>query len=496
MRKSKNIQDKWLIILIALLGLYLVFKIIERSNLISVFPFDFINDISSYMARLFFLAKYGFHAMVPNWFNGDYISFLFTPPAWYYFALPFYYLTKSVEIAAYTTFILTYILGLISFLILGKLNRLSLPKTIAFYLLFFANPLAIGNFIRLGKFPEMFSWTAFIGLFILIFFYFGKKFDMKAILLIPLYALVLLSSPSVFIFASILIFSLFLIKPFKEKILITFFVILTALITSFWWIPYISNASGYYAGERVEMQGFLFDPLYVLGDTLASFAIMPIFFLALYFYLKSKRFAKKETLFFLPSLILGFLFFTRLIVFIPFLNKPHPDSYSIFFFFLSILLLFKTDFSIFPKTLKRIIKFSLMLIPVLIIAVSEMTMAPYVGHTVKDSETIELMSLVGNSGNLVILGASSYNPSYYAYGSIYYDIRTSGGYSIEEMKTELIKKSEGMQQGFEDQECSFIDKADKLGIDYIITYDKQCDFLKSCGLKEARKMSETCLYNI
>lgn len=496
MKREKSIQDKWLIVLMALLGVYLIFKVVERSNLISVFPFDFINDISSYMARLFFLAKYGFHNMVPNWFNGDYTSFLFTPPAWYYFALPFYYLTRSVEIASYTVFVITYILGFISFLIMGRLNKLSLTKTIAFYLLFFANPLAIGNFIRLGKFPEMFSWVIFIGFFTLLFFYFTKKFDMKSILLIPLYALVLLSSPSVFIFASVLAFSLFLVKPFKEKILIALFVLLTALITSFWWLPYISNASGFYAGGRVEMYGFLFDPFYVFGDTLASFVIMPLFFLALYFYLKSKDFEKRENLFFLPSAVLGFAFFTRLIVFIPFLNKPHPDSYAIFFFFISVFLFFKTDFSTFPKTLKKIIIISFVIIPILFIAVSELTMAPYAGHSAKDSETIELMSSAGNSGRLVILGASSYPPAYYAYGSIYHDIRTSGGYSIEEMKPDFIKKLDEMEQGFENRECSFADKAEKLNVDYIITYDKQCDFLKSCGLPEAKKLLESCLHKI
>ncbi len=496
MKKPQVIQDKWFMFLLVILAVYLVLKILERSNIIFVFPFDYINDISSYMARLFFLAKYGFHNVVPNWFNGDYILFTFSGPGWYYFTLPIYYLTRNIQIATYISLILVYILGLVFFLILGKIAKLSITKTLAFYLIFFANPAAIGNFIRLGKLPEMFGWVFFAIMFALILRYKDNKMSSGFLWVIPVYSIILLSSSPVFLVASLMIVSLFLVKTNKERFGIALVVLLVAVITSFWWYPYVTNSSAYYAGQRSEMQGFLFDPLYVLGDTLTSFVVMPIFFLIVYFYLKSKNYIKKELIFLLPSLFLAFLFFTRIIVFIPILNKPHPDSYHFFFLFLGIYLFLKTNFSVYPKYLKKAILASLIILPVFMVIIAQFALPPYVPNTEEDQETLDMLSIVGNHGNLDILGAKSYIPPYYAYGAIYFDTRTIEGYAIEEMKVSFIKQVEDMQSSFNVHDCLVVDKARSLKLDYIITYRDHCDFLKSCGLKEAERINNTCLYKV
>jgi len=496
MKKNNGIPDNWLIFLAILLFVYLTIKIIERSNLLFVFPFDYINDISSYMARLFFLAKYGFHATVPNWFNGQYVLFMFSGPGWYYFTLPLYYITKNVQTASYMSMIIIYLMGFAFFLILGKASKLSITKTIAFYLIFFANPMATGNFIRLGKLPELFGWVIFTLLFALIAFYKDKRLDKKILWIIPLYAAILLTSTSVFIPATLIIFSLFMIKTSKEKAIIALTVVGVAIITAFWWYPYITNASMFYAGQRAEMEGFLFEPFYLLGDTIASFVIMPAFFLITYFYLKSKNYMKKEIMFLLPSIILGLLFFTRVIVFIPILNKPHPDSYTFYFLFMGMYLFLKTNFREYPKVLGKIIKALLIILPVVMIVISQLSIPKYVDNTEEDRETIQMMSYVGNSGTLVIFGAKSYTPAYYSYGSIHSDIRTTGGYSIEEMEVGYLNQVRSMERSFNEKDCGFMEKAKELKLDYVVTYNEQCNFLKSCGAGETKRINKTCLYKV
>ena len=80
----KNIPDRWLYIPIILLAINFVYRLADQSQLLFYFPLDYTNDISSYMAQLFFLDKCGFHAFCPYWFNG-FTTFQFTSPAWFFF---------------------------------------------------------------------------------------------------------------------------------------------------------------------------------------------------------------------------------------------------------------------------------------------------------------------------------------------------------------------------------------------------------------------------
>ena len=161
---QNNIKNKFFYPLIIILGIYFIYRLINEAQIIWYFPLDSGRDITAYIAMLYFLSKTGFHQIVSQWYNG-FILFQTYPPAWYYFTLPFYYIFKSVTFATYFSVILIYTLGFILVNYLGKIEKFSVVKRIAFFLLLFANPLSISYLLRLGRPPELFAWIIFLFLF-------------------------------------------------------------------------------------------------------------------------------------------------------------------------------------------------------------------------------------------------------------------------------------------------------------------------------------------
>nr|MBI4157114.1 hypothetical protein [Candidatus Woesearchaeota archaeon] len=174
--------DKFLLFPIIFLLGYLIIRLIDFSKLLIYFSFDYTNDLSSYMTILHFLKEYGFHGIAQNWYNGI-VVLKFYSPGWFFFALPLYLLLKDVRIATYISLILMLIIGFVLIWQLGKIEKLSKAKRIGFFVLFFANAIAVGNFIRLGRVTELFAWIVFIGLFLLIIYYKDRNLDLKFLIL-------------------------------------------------------------------------------------------------------------------------------------------------------------------------------------------------------------------------------------------------------------------------------------------------------------------------
>src|SRR3989344_3900014 len=191
----QQIKDKWFYFPVIILSIYLIIRLINQYQSVNQFPLDWTNDLTSYIALLFFLTKVGYHGFVPYWYNG-FTLFNFTPPAWYYFTLPLTYLT-NVPLATYLSRILIYILGFVTIWILGSKTQISKIKRIAFFLFFFANAIAIGNFIRLGRIPELFALLILIILSSLFLYYKDKPLNKYFLLFIPLYSILLLSHQSI-----------------------------------------------------------------------------------------------------------------------------------------------------------------------------------------------------------------------------------------------------------------------------------------------------------
>ena len=177
----KSIKDYYLYIPILILGVYLIFRLINQSQIIFTFPLDKYNDWSSYMAQLHFLKECGFHNFCSYWYNG-FINFQINQPGWYFFIYPLYLIIKNVQLTAYLSLIITLVLSLGALYLNRKKLKLSKTKVLALFLFFFGNAVAVGNFIRVGKIHELFGWFNLIVIFIFILTYKDKKIQAGFIL--------------------------------------------------------------------------------------------------------------------------------------------------------------------------------------------------------------------------------------------------------------------------------------------------------------------------
>jgi len=142
-------KEFYLIIPILLLLAYLLIRLINQAQMIHIFPIDaYANDYSSHIARLWFLAKYGLHQPIQHWYNGNYTLLTHYPPLWYILTLPIYKLTQNPQSAAFISLVLMYISSFVILLLFGKTQNLSKLQSIALFFFFFANPIAIGYFLK------------------------------------------------------------------------------------------------------------------------------------------------------------------------------------------------------------------------------------------------------------------------------------------------------------------------------------------------------------
>jgi hypothetical protein len=494
-----GLPDKWLVIPVIILGILLLWKIIERGNLLYVFQMDFTNDISSYMARLYLLAKYGFHQTIPEWYNGNGVLFRFSPPVWYYFTLPIYWITKNVQSATYISILIMYALALVFTFFLFKKEKISPIKRIALFLFFFASPIAIGNFIRLGKVVELLGWVIFIPAFILLLHYKNKRLDKNFLWVIIPYSLLMLTYPPLFITFSLLTLGLFLIKKQKERMLIIGVLILVALITSFWWYPYITLSGNFMGGNREHLKDLISSPLRLWADNLTITLVPIIFLVVAYFYIKSAKEKNKEMIFLYPTAIFSLLLLTRVLAFIPILTDVHADSYNFFLLFVTIFLLFKTKVEVYPKNIKKLIPIMITGMVVIGVIIVFMLIPPYKQHSAQDKEVINIMAEISKENtksNVIILSTKTHPAMYYAYGLIYYDMHTPAGNLAEEMPIPYQNKMEEMLQYYNREDCNnFLEYLSYFKVDDVIAEKDKCGFLKSCRLQEKKTTENVCLYS-
>lgn len=481
MIKIKEINDKILKIPVFLLLIYFLYRLINQSKMIFTFPIDNVaNDHSFHMLNLHLLQNYGFHNLIPNFLPCQMFLFKAYTPGWSFFALPIQLIFNNPQLVAYTLLILVYTLGLIFINHLGNLLNLSKIKKMAFFLFFYANPLAIGYFLRLGKYSEMLAWTFFILFFALILKYKEKELDKKFFLILIPYTLILITNVPVFIFSSLILLSLFIIKPIKEKLKITLIPLISILISSFWLFPYVKNLPL----SKIIIAFSQSDKILLV--------LTPIVFIILYlFFIKDN---KKDKNFYLPSLILAIFLLTKIVNLIPILKNILPDSYNIYFIFLSITFLLKIKFN--DKT-RKIISFSL-IITILISIIASIIITPFfIPHTQEITESLELLKNVNEK--LLIINSNMPNSeiaSIYNYGIINYNIQSSW-YSPDEICSqpqEILKSKNYLKEG----NCKLLlELFNEHQIKEIITFNQFCTTLNSCeDLTLLKEKQKTCLFKL
>lgn len=490
---NQKIPNKYLYLPILILIGYLIIRLIDHSRLIFTFPLDYTNDLSSYITQFFFLFKCGYHAFCPYWYNGV-INFLLNPPGWSFFFAPLYLLIKNILLTVYLAIVITFLLGLFAFLFLAKTQKLSRVKGTAMFLFFFANPIAIGNFIKVGRITSMFAWVWFIFLLAILLYYKDKPINKFFLVFIPLYSFLLITHYQEAFLLNIFILSLFLIKPLKEKMYLILCSLASFSIASFWLVPYLLNSteSGLYSFSSWMLD---FKGMWVWAN-LGS-VIVSIFFIVLfYFYIKSKPNKRKELFFFLPVLILWFLVTSRLVVLIPYLQYISPAPYTFFFLLPSIFFLMKTKFS---KKLLQIIFIGLILLSIIGVTISAIKTPWFIEHTQLEKDTLETLSHV--EGLYLIAGQgikTSYEKAYYCYTPIFMNLSTSSGWYpsmiAKDYDQELFKFHKIFNKKENCQEL--LDQLALLNTTYVLThYKDNCDFLEKCLKYKVFEKGEVCLFS-
>ena len=497
-------RDKALIVPVILLFFYLVFRLIDTSAMINNFPFDYANDLSAHLAKLFFLNNYGFYDIIPYWYNGfNYTLFQSYPPGYYYAALPLLKIIKDVQLAGYISLLLIYIFGFIAvYFLLKDLSRI---RRIALYLFFFANPISIGYLLRLGKLPEMTGWLLNLIIFGILIYYKDRPLDKKFLFFIPSYAASLLSNVSSFIVMSPLILGFSLIKTKKEKVYIFLSILISLIITSFWWIPFYKSSLTKSLGTEAIYTQWLIENapnqfFTYTNDKLTAVLSSLLLIVLLYLYWKGNN-SKKDLLFFLPIAIEAFLIFitplTKAIVFIPVYNRPPVDTFNIGFLLISSYLFLRTEF---PLKIKKVLEISLTLLIIISIIVSFSITPMYqkVGNI--ERETFELLPLV--KGNFLVLENntntynSSYSRAYYSYAPIYYNLTTVSGWIDQTLTVEDERRISRLTRDYR----SFTSKevlamAMDLNVKSIIMYNEDCDVMEEFSAI-IKKTQNTCLFYI
>lgn len=489
-------RSKSLYFLVFSLLIYLVIRLINQSKIISSFPLDYTNDISSHIADLFFLKECGFHSFCPYWYNG-FSVLLSYPPGWHFFTYPLYILSNNLLLSTYMSIILLYLIGFMIIFAIGKAKKFPALDRIAFFLLFLANPFAISGFIRLGRVTELFGWVSFLALAYLIILYKDKEFDWKFAFFIIAYAVVMISHFTTMVFANILVLSFFLAKkPARNKAIIVLFVLLGLALVSFWLAPFLlslSNTSLFdyrFSGRVIEIS----------LTSLAALTISLLLWIIFYLNWKQQRLERSEFMFMIPILTLNILFLSDLVNLIPVFRDIYTNSYIFFFLFISLYLFFKTRFDIYRRFIKRTIIALLIILPILFILVSVTNTPWFLDYTPLEDDTLKILPEV--SERFVILDSgsgTSYTKAYYSYAPIYHRLYAAGGWKDALISREYRVWLSDVDRFTMEGDCiNFIETIGKLNSTEVIGYKnmRQCAFLDLCHLNLKASNDNVCLYKL
>jgi len=498
MKINQGIKNAALVVASLLLLIHMAIRLVDLSTIVAYFPFDYTNDITSYLGQLHFLKVCGFHEICPYWYNG-FKAFLVTPPGWYFFAFPWYILTGSASMALYISVILMLVISVAVIFYFSKKNGFSKIEAIAIFAFIFGNAISIGNFLRLGRVHAMLNTVLFISLFLLIWHYRKKGLDKWFLLSGPLFAGMIITHYQETVLASLLFLGLLIAKKSSKERGIIILSGLLALILSSWWLyGFLGNLNessllSFHEGKRA----LDFNEDRWLTNILTY--LSPIIFIVMvYLYKKYNQIKKAEMLFFSPSIGLALLYLLRLYAYIPILRNISQDPYIMFFMIQTIILLL-TMLDKLPVNIQNTAAVALVLLSVLSISVNFAITPWFQKYTPLDEEMINILGSV--SERYLIIGPldtsfkTSYSKAYYAYGAIFKGISTSEGWSQPLASAEYLTKLDRLGKSLRASSCGEIaDGFKAFNTSQIITYDSSCDFLDKCRFQKIASTENICLY--
>lgn len=477
--------------IIALIS-YLIIRLANQALMLHYFPLDGSSqDWCSHISNLFFLGKYGFHASVPNWYDGNYVLFKYYPFLWHFFSWPFLKLTGYAAAAAFISLISMYVIGFLLLWKFGAIIKISRIARIAFFMFFFVNPVAIGVFLKLGKLPEMFGWLVFFGLACLLYFYRDRKLDLVfPITLTLILAALFYAHILVFVTSSVFVAGFLFYKILKKDfgfVLVSIACGLAVLLLASPLLLNLFEASNP-AKYAVNSSGSFYPLKWLLSNSDSSLndrifgTLAPLIFIVMFAITYATSRKKDDLLFYSLPLAFSAAYLLRLPAYLPIINRSTPDMYSMLFLFYSLALLFKLNNVKFPKPINIFLAAVIIIAPIAGIGLSA-TITPWSSaHGETAQETIELLNDV--DGSFVAVGAQSKEvrgACVYSYGAIYKNLKTPLGWSPIGITNDNAAAINAVYSAASDNNCTQLKAAaKKANITNIILYGEHCSALNSC----------------
>lgn len=489
--------DKLIFLLPLIWILYLIYRLINYSQIAVNFPLDYDNDLSSYIAYIFFLLKCGWDNLCNYWYNG-FFPFYHYSPAYFILTLPMYYLTKNILLSVFISMILLFIIAFILSLIIGKSEKLSTSKKFLFFSLTFANPFVISSYIKSGRLPEFIGLISILLIFIIFLNYFDRKVDRKFfIAFIPSYFLLILSHQQMTLLGHLLILGFLIIKNNKERIKIIFASIISLILSSFWLINYIKYnllEGNLNSLKPIALQFLIFTKESLLRNIATTLVILFLIFSFIVYYKQEKN--KKMIYFFSPILILSLLILFRFVPFIKFFNQVAPNTYMIFLMLFASFFFVKIGFKELNNIIRLFIILILIILPFTGIIISHLETPYYREYTKTEISSIELLNKIDN--NFIVLNGhfpTSYPPAYHSYAPIFLNLTTPQGFNPNSANINHLYTLQALNKAVSEENCQDLEiNANKLKLNYMLAYDNVCEFLNNCNISLINKKDNVCLF--
>jgi len=364
-------------------------------------------------------------------------------------------------------------------------NRL---QRVLFFLFVFANPVAIGYYLRLGKIPELQAWVWGLAFVALVLYYRNRPLDRYIFLLIPLGTIVIYSHILAAIVLGLAAVALSVARPFREQALLAFCGLVVLFLTMPFWYPFLTQLDTTVTAETYPLQWLILPGN--VTDKVVSIVVPVLFWILGLVYMRTIHLRRQEKWFW--SLLLAFsaLFATRLLAFVPLLNRPTPDSYHMLFIILSSFLALKLLASdtrqarLLAKALPGFVGFGILL--------SVMVTPLFTPLTPPLEEALD--SLADVDGRLLVLGNFPHYGPIYTYGLLHYGIQSPGGWGKEGAGVQHTRDLTEVFTAFPQRDCAALMRGlQKVDAEEVLTTRDSCEFLLACGLEEKKRGQEVCL---
>jgi len=457
------------------------------------------RDGSSYIARIYFMNKYGYFQNAPNWNHGyGYTSFLFYPPLFAFFSIPFFIITGSVLYAYMGIMVIFSVAAIALIYVLRYMAGLGKLQSLFLGLFFFFNPIAISRFYRTVRVSEQLGWLFLIVGFFLILYYKERKTDRKFFCLYGIIsALTMLSHTANFILLTFALMGFFLYKRREDWIPISGAFVLGMVLSSFWWVPFIINEGDYLLSTEQFMNNTVLGsfPKNMLFASI-SFIIPLIAIVFMYMHIRNCR-RGRELLFLVPLSIPVLLFLFRLTPYIPIINRMGTGFFFLYPVLLGAYYMLKTKYD---SKSDRILGVGVLVISVFVLVFTSMF---YSSMEKVDFRSCDEYGMAQKffpeiNGTYEILPISGYcRYTAIAYATVFYDLNTTGNWHPEATPKSLEAKRLKLFSAIDNRNCSKVNELlNELRIEYLIGRDGQCDALKHCLSTMPDTYEDFCMYRV